>query len=167
MKRIIPAALFCTLVVSLVLSCSSSKQGISLVGEKGEISDLTGMWRGTYDSDDGTRTGTIELNIAKDAKTATGSVIMRMSDNPDMPLRLAIRFVQIAEGWVSGRLDPYEDPDCNCLVESLFQGRLSGDSMVGTYSTRGVAEEFLRTGSWLMTRDSTDTSPADSNTQKS
>jgi hypothetical protein len=167
MRRIIPAALVIAFVITLGLGCSSSDQEISLVGEKDELGELTGVWRGTYDSDDGTRTGTIELRIAKDAKTATGSVIMRISDNPDMPLNLAIRFVQIAEGWISGRLDPYEDPECMCLVESLFQGRLAGDSMVGTYSTRGVAEEFLRTGSWLMTRDPENIPPEDNSGQKS
>jgi len=162
MKRTFSAALLCILTIAVWLSCSSGGQEITVVGEKKEIGELAGLWQGTYDSDDGARTGTIELRFEGDTKTASGNVVMSASDNPDAALHLRIRFVQIAEGWISGRLDPYQDPECDCMVESLFQGRLAGDSMVGTYSTRGVAEEFLRTGSWVMTRSSSDGAAVDS-----
>ncbi len=159
--------LMCLLAVSVVYGCSSSPPPISMVGEKGDINLLVGTWRGEYEADDGSRDGTIEFVLVRDSDTATGSVIMSVRDDArtdardtpsadDLSLarRPVIRFVQLGKGYVSGRLDPYEDPDCRCVIETLFEGKLDGDEIVGTYTSKGVYEQFLRTGTWKVQRTS-------------
>jgi len=156
------------LVVAAALACSSNRSAISVIGKESELFDLAGEWRGTYESEESDRHGTIEFSLAQDSEIAVGGVVMfsgdesgRQSRTGDerMPQRLSIRFVQLGKGWVSGRLDPYEDPDCKCLIETLFQGKLEGDTVSGSYTAYGVHESFVRHGKWRIQRTSGGASP--------
>jgi hypothetical protein len=154
------------LVAALALGCSSNKQPISVVGESQDLEALAGAWEGTYQSDNRKTRGTIEFLLDHHADTASGSVVMYAPGvdphhgGEDVPAaHLLIRFVQTAGGWISGRLDPYEDPECQCVVETLFRGKLEEGSMAGNYTTRGVYESFVRTGTWSAKRVSSEVPP--------
>lgn len=68
----------------------------------------------------------------------------------DLPEVLAIRFVRVAEGAVSGRLEPYLDPDCDCEASTTFTGRVHGDVIEGTFHvvSRGVSGTTGRWRAW-------------------
>ena len=38
-------------------------------------------------------------------------------------------------GAVQGTMDPYHDPQCDCQVNTTFVGRISGDTIEGTFTT--------------------------------
>ena len=51
-----------------------------------------------------------------------------------------------------GRLIPYRDPECDCLVITHFEGRLRGDTIEGTFTRRHVEGSEIQTGVWKVTR---------------
>jgi len=150
-------------LVAALLACSSSPKPISMMGSDEDISRMVGSWMGTYEAEDGIRSGTIQFELERDADTASGRVVMYFGAfNPTLPadqqevqsLRLAISFIQLGDGFVSGRLSPYLDPTCECMIETLFQGKLTKDVIEGTFSSHGTNERLLRTGKWKVTRAS-------------
>jgi hypothetical protein len=66
---------------------------------------------------------------------------------------LTIRFVRIAGDSVSGSLDPYAAPDCDCVLSTTFTGRVRANRIDGTFITLGGAPRGtpLR-GRWRVTR---------------
>ena len=159
MKRMTLSAL----IAAALLACSSNPKPISMMGAPEDLTLMVGSWIGTYDADDGTRSGTIQFELDRDADTASGRVVMYFGVvDPASPpeqqgiqsLRLAISFIQLGGGFVSGRLTPYQDPSCQCLIETLFQGKLEGDVIEGTFSSHGVSEHLLRSGKWMVHRAS-------------
>jgi hypothetical protein len=71
---------------------------------------------------------------------------------PPAPQVLAISFVRVAGGRVSGRLAPYTDPTCGCLLATTFEGSLKGDTLEGTYLSRHGATGEVQQGRWQVTR---------------
>jgi hypothetical protein len=152
-----------TLAAATVLGCSSNPKPISMMGSPEDINLMVGSWIGTYASDAGDRSGTIQFELEKDVETASGRVVMYFGEiDPSRPaeqqdvrsLRLAISFIQLGSGYVSGRLTPYLDPTCECMIETLFQGKLEGDTIEGTFSSHGVNEDLHRVGTWSVNRAS-------------
>jgi hypothetical protein len=64
---------------------------------------------------------------------------------------LRISFVRVAEGQVTGVLEPYVAPDCQCRVTTSFTGTVKGDTIEGTFATRGP-EGLEQTGRWKVSR---------------
>ena len=66
---------------------------------------------------------------------------------------LNIEFVRVANGEISGRIAPYPDPrEPDGTLETEFVGRVSGDTIKGTFvthSNRGVAPQH---GTWSVRR---------------
>ncbi len=60
---------------------------------------------------------------------------------------LTIQLVRVGDGTVTGTLDPYRDPGCNCPVETTFTGRVNGDTITGTFITKG-ADIPTQSGTW-------------------
>ena len=60
-------------------------------------------------------------------------------------------FVHLAGGRVSGELEPYIAPDCQCRVTTRFDGVVQGDVIRGTYVTLG-APGGEQGGTWEMRR---------------
>lgn len=128
---------------------------------------LTGIWEGEFRSVETGRNGTITFNLAANADTASGGVTMltRPSDvrrlatgDPSgvqqQPLArtLFITFVQAENDLVSGKLDPYQDPDCDCILNTVFEGRLEGNRIEGTYTSRSQATGLFVKGTWYVER---------------
>jgi hypothetical protein len=159
--------------ISLVLAgaavaCAGNPGPVPVVGDPGAVARLAGEWEGTYSSVETGRSGSILFRLTAGQDTAHGDVLMipgrrvepgdRDSDpetgapRGPSPRLLSITFVQVGGDWVSGRLDPYVDPDCGCKLTTPFEGRLEGDAIEGRFFTRSAVGMTLRQGTWRATR---------------
>ncbi len=165
--KLIAAVLFAAVVS---WSCSSSTAApdnpapaVPVAG--GDVSTLAGKWVGEYSSPETGRSGSITFEFKSGGKVARGDVLMvpkgGLSSAPaapgadplaTMPQVLQISFVNAEGGVVKGTMDPYQDPSCKCEVVTTFVGRVSGDTIEGTFSTNPTGKETISTGRWKMTR---------------
>lgn len=49
---------------------------------------------------------------------------------------LTIEFVRVEGDRVVGRLSAYTDPQCGCTLLTTFEGRIRGDAIDGTFTSR-------------------------------
>jgi hypothetical protein len=150
-----------------LLGCAGAPAPVPLYGDAAR---LAGNWRGQYTSAESGRSGSIAFRLEMGRDTARGDVLMFVPRAPGeapsfepagaravpvppdaRPLR--IRFVQVEEDRVRGILDPYPDPGCGCTVETVFVGRLTGDVINGTFTTRRLDRDQLQHGAWRVRRD--------------
>ena len=139
---------------------------VPLVGTTGDVSSLVGEWSGEYEGGASGRAGSIVFVLRSAADTAHGDVMMipravgeaLTTDSRRAPLSLRsgqvlrIAFVSVAGGAVAGTLDPYTDPDCKCTVQTTFTGTLRGNTIEGTFVTRGSQLPAEQTGRWRVTK---------------
>jgi hypothetical protein len=134
-----------------------------------DIESLSGEWAGTYSSHDTRRSGSIWFKLIAGDDHAHGDVVMipvgrleqyyryppdnrwRDVEHPDVSPVLTIRFAHLTGGLLNGQLDPYWDPDCKCQAVTVFRGRLSGDTLKGTFDTR-LGFGRVATGRWVADR---------------
>lgn len=162
-KQLVPA--LCCLLLG---ACAANTARVPLYGEPGA---LAGEWSGRYVSEETGRSGTIVFRLTAGQDTARGDVVMMVPRSAgeapgfvpaggvvwQAPLTqdarvLTIRFVQVEDGRVRGRLDPYSDPACSCMVETVFEGGLQGDVITGTFVTRQLERPSSQRGRWQVTR---------------
>lgn len=140
----------CWFLLIVTTACHSApSQPVPITGTRGAIQSLAGEWDGSYEADDGSRTGSIDFHLRAGSDTAFGDVVMiprgwqrpvTPEDRPAAqtrevipPRTLTIRFVHVGGDQISGELDRYRDPDCGCLLRTVFEGRLSGNTLSGRY----------------------------------
>ena len=151
------------------LACASTPETVPLVGNASDVSSLVGEWSGEYDGGASGRSGNIVFVLRSATDTAHGDVMMiprgmgEQSPSSDsrrgqLALRsgqvLRIAFVRVAGGAVTGTLDPYTDPNCNCTVQTTFTGTVRDDTIEGTFVTRGSQLPNDQHGRWKVTRTS-------------
>ena len=162
--------LFGIVIISAVLnwSCSAVIQPVTVKGAESDIELLAGEWEGEYYSKDLGRGGSIEFTLTSGEKTAFGEVVMiprgsqisfQPTDQTGAPNTatqsievLKISFVQISGGRVSGRIDPYWDPDNKVSLLTFFDGVLKGDTIKGTFRSRREQSGYFYTGQWEVRR---------------
>lgn len=129
---------------------------------------LAGEWEGTYSSEQTGRTGTITFSLKAGTDSAFGDVLMIPSraeyppaPTPDpggyppgpMARVLRISFVWCSEGEVTGRLDPYEDPQTGERIYTTFEGRLERNRVFrGTFVSLYPGSGHRVSGTWSVTR---------------
>ncbi|OLC03549.1 MAG: hypothetical protein AUH45_05210 [Gemmatimonadetes bacterium 13_1_40CM_69_22] len=131
---------------------------------------LAGQWEGSYSSAATGRSGSISFTLSANGDSAVGDVIMipRGWGRPLQALDrlgptgaavaqprsavLTINFVRVAGGRVTGTLAPYADPETGASLSTTFEGRLDGNTIAGTYTTRGAGSPDPQTGQWKVTR---------------
>jgi hypothetical protein len=137
------------LAAALAAACAYNPPPVALHGQASDLERLAGRWRGSYEGGRGSRSGSIELVLLAGEDHAHGDVVMvargsrhgyrRWRDAIAMPAPevdvLTIRFVAVEDGYVSGALDAYRDPTCDCRAQTTFRGRLSGNVIEGTFIT--------------------------------
>jgi hypothetical protein len=150
-------------------ACATARQpGVAVSGAPGDLSRLRGEWAGEYTGAGG-RAGSIIFNLTAGADSAHGDVMMSRQGSavplhraggevitPDAatmraPHLLAIRFVRIDGGRISGAMEPYLDPECDCPVSTRFVGELRGEVIEGTFTSRG-SQRGDAAGTWRVTR---------------
>ncbi len=161
MRRILAA-----LILASSGACRYQPTPVPLVGAPEGIAALRGEWTGEYWSGAAERRGALNFSISTRSDSAFGDVTMftplgqqiRPADSGDQhrvhsasTQALRIDFVRVASGSVSGTLEPYIAPDCNCQVSTTFTGSVVGDTIRGTFVTNGP-QGGTRDGQWMMAR---------------
>lgn len=162
MRHLIVTSLF-----ALFAGCASRPDPVPISGSSSAIGALAGTWLGQYEGRESGRSGSITFIISASGDSAFGDVVMVSDPNLGTirPVHsaeehmthvrsaqaLRIDFVAVAGGSVTGTLEPYIAPDCNCRVTTTFTGRHSGNAIEGTFVTRGPS--FEQHGTWRVVRD--------------
>jgi hypothetical protein len=167
--------LFLAASAGIFLACASKPAPITVTGDSGDRASLAGKWAGEYTSPATGRSGSIVFNLSHSGEVATGDVVMVPRDygkalmpysatttaaataSPQTqavpgPQVLTIKLVRVSGDTVSGVLDAYRDPRCDCPVVTTFTGTVSGDAIDGTFSTRGSETAAPQTGTWRVKR---------------
>ena len=157
-------------VMALVLlaACRSATPVVQLQGEAVSLAWLAGAWDGEYRGETG-RTGTLTFYLPSGTDSLYGDVTMLSSlgrpmiaaDPAERHRRharssqsLRIDVVAVGGNVITGTLEPYVSPDCDCIVTTTFTGRIVGDAIDGRFVTRG-ATGLLTEGQWRVTRHGT------------
>jgi hypothetical protein len=149
-------------------ACATVPAPVPVVGADADLNLLTGEWGGEYQGQSSGRSGSIVFKLAAGADTAYGDVVMIPRERresrlpqqdpsvglpvPRTPEVLTIAFVRAADGGLSGRLTPYRDPDCNCVLVTRFEGRIRGDVIEGTFTSMPQDGGATQTGTWKVAR---------------
>ena len=146
-------------------ACQYQPTPVPVAGDPAGIAALRGEWAGEYWSGASERRGALNFSISTRSDSAFGDVTMftplgqqlRPADSGDQhrvhsasTQALRIDFVRVGGGSVSGTLEPYIAPDCNCQVSTTFTGNVVGDTIRGTFVTNGPGGS--RGGQWMMAR---------------
>lgn len=151
------------------LACASRSPSIELTSSDFDLTPLVGEWRGDYSSAATGRTGTIAFTLRAGEGAASGNVVMipradsLLTDEEREALAstssggksvLKINFVRKEGGSVNGTLDPYRDPDCECVVNTTFHGVFrDARTIEGTFTTVPSAPGgSVTTGKWRAVR---------------
>ena len=153
------------LAVALAGCASTPPPPIAVSGPPASVASLAGRWVGDYRISDGSRHGVVTFELSPGDSLATGSVIMQpasqttvnaLAPRGDLPhpagAELTVKFVRVANGMVRGQLDPYTEPECACPVLTVFEGRLAGDRIEGTFTIRNTINGDTRAGTWAVVR---------------
>jgi hypothetical protein len=151
------------LAVLVATGCRYRPEPIPVRGERAEIARMAGTWVGEYSGSTSGRSGSITFTLQANADSAFGDVLMvpasnmaplRPTDNAAQhalharsPQVLQVSFVIIADGRVSGALEPYTAPDCECTVHTTFTGAVGSDAVEGTFVTRSTGG-YEQKGRW-------------------
>ena len=154
-------------VVWTLTSCASTPKPIPVSGSSADVSQLAGEWSGEYHGQGGGRSGLISFKLSAGADSASGDVLMfprqrahepspsttqqHGMPGPNPPQGLTIRFVRATGGQVTGRLDPYTDPECSCQATTIFEGKVQGDAISGHYTVHREGSSTLN-GDWKVSR---------------
>ena len=148
----------------LIAGCGSySAPPVQLAGDPASMGALRGTWHGTFRNTQLRRRGQVDFRMKADADSAFGEVVM-YTDSPSQPIWnrpttgpsgthevstwLRIRFVRVEGGLVSGEMEPFFEPRCQCYTTARFVGRLHGTKIDGSYTTRSADGRFESSGSW-------------------
>jgi len=158
------------LAAACVSGCAIPRARVPLFGD---ASGLAGEWSGQYESDESGRNGPIMFRLTAGQDTARGDVVMLVArsatEGPGIfpagapgswptprvadARVLTIRFVQVEDGRIRGRLDPYRDPSCGCMVDTVFEGVEQGDVITGTFVARHLERSHTQRGRWYVRRN--------------
>ncbi len=137
----------------LSVSCGGSSSQIEVKGSESETLSLAGDWKGKFTNVDAGRTGTIRFSLALGRHTADGEVIMLPAGLDKEPRPLEVQFVEVDDsGSLTGKIEPYMDPQCQCQVKTEFLGRIQGDTISGTFTTKEVESGREQHGRWSVDR---------------
>jgi hypothetical protein len=137
------------LLVAFVAACASS---IPVRGDTTEVQTLIGHWEGSFKATDSDRHGTVVFDLAAGRHTGEGKVTLFTDTSESAKQSLRIKFVEVADGTVSGKIARYTDPSCNCAVDTQFSGLVSGDSISGEYKMSAVESATELRGNWTAER---------------
>jgi hypothetical protein len=168
--------LFLAASAGAVFGCASKPTPITVTGDSGDRASLAGKWVGEYNSPVTGRSGSIVFNLSSTGEAANGDVVMvprgygkalvpygpgaatgaatgAAVQNPSGGSQvLTIKLVRVSGDTVSGVLDAYRDPQCDCPVVTTFTGRVNGDEIDGTFITRGTLTAAPQSGTWRVKR---------------
>jgi len=151
------------------LACASTPPGTEISSSDFDIRPLVGVWRGSFNSAQTGRSGTVAFTLRAGESSAKGNVVLiprpdslltpeerEAPENVNMPGRLVvpITFIRKQGGSLNGILDPYTAPDCNCTVTTTFEGTFAdANTIEGSFTTvPSKAGASVSNGAWKVTR---------------
>ena len=145
----------------LALACTSTPPPqVAVHASDTYMERLAGKWVGNYWSGSSGRSGRITFELTSEEGIAHGEVLMvpatKREDHPDAEPHdrsyaatpLHIELVKAADNRVTGTLEPYRDPDCDCMLSTSFFGTLRGDVIEGEFLSLGGPGHVTHTGGW-------------------
>jgi hypothetical protein len=155
------------LAVAVAACASTQEPRVPVSISPADLSRLGGEWTGEYHNPATGRSGSIVFHLTATPDSAHGDVIMvpRATGAPlqravytgqppvsAQPTEITIRFARFEGDRVTGRMDPYTDPDCGCPVVTTFEGTVNGNRIEGTFTTHGAPSGDPATGTWSVER---------------
>lgn len=154
-------------LVALLGACRLQPAPVPIPGSPAELAALAGNWSGEYSHIQSGRSGTITLSITLGKDTAYGDFVMipwrgqpLMAADAATPAHrlhapapdvMRIAFVRGIQGAVEGLLEPYTAPECGCIVSTVFQGTVNGNTVQGQYVATG-SNGLRLSGNWSVQR---------------
>jgi hypothetical protein len=132
----------------IVAACGGGASQVAVKGGDVELASLAGEWQGNYKGTESGREGPVTFSLAVGSHTADGTVLMGGTS----PLK--IQFVAFEHGKISGKIDPYTDPSCQCQVQTEFTGTREHNTIDGTFTTTVVGKPIEQHGVWNVKRTS-------------
>ena len=129
------------------IACALNPPPVPVEGPSRDVGALAGEWTGEYHSVETGRSGSIWFKLEAGRDTALGDVIMVPAGtvtSRNAPVgaeqhvaarqsqALTIRFVRVSGGLVTGTIDLYPSPDCECVLLTRFEGEQKGDRICGS-----------------------------------
>jgi len=160
MKRLI-IALAVAGVAASAIGCASKPPEIELSSSDFDLNPLVGEWRGDYSNPEIGRGGTIAFTLRAGESAASGRVVMIPNSGDSYVVHapttgpvLTIHFIRKEGRKVTGTLDPYRDPACDCQANTTFEGAFTdGRTIEGTFTTvQSLAGRSATHGKWKVTR---------------
>ena len=153
--------------VALAVGCRTvPKMPVQLQGDPTSIAWLAGSWTGEYWGGAGGRGGSLSFTLRSGTDSLYGDVTMidprgqllRPADPMDVHAlhvrsvqQLRIDVVRVEADSIRGTLEPYVAPDCDCTVTTIFTGRVAGDRITGSFTSR-AGGRVRAEGLWEMKR---------------
>jgi hypothetical protein len=151
------------------IACATKTPGIELTASDFDLNPLVGVWRGNYSNPATGRAGTIAFSLRAGESFASGNVVMipkadslltseereMVSDVPSAGRSvLSMKFIRKEGGTLHGTLDPYRAPDCDCLVNTTFEGSFTdANTIQGTFTVvPSKAGSTITSGTWKVMR---------------
>jgi hypothetical protein len=154
-------------LAAMASACAYNPPPVAVDARSSDLERLAGHWTGEYRGGASGRSGSIEFTLVAGEDHAHGAVVMvpRGARRPyetwrettpaqglSLPEVLTIRFVAVEAGEITGELDPYRDPGCDCRAVTRFRGRARGDVIEGTFVTYMARATEPSHGSWKVRR---------------
>jgi hypothetical protein len=159
MKRLIIALAVAGVAAST--GCASRPPDIELTSSDFDLNPLVGEWRGDYSNPEIGRGGTIAFTLRAGESAASGKVVMIPNSSDSFVTHaattgpvLTIHFIRKEGRKVTGTLDPYRDPACDCQANTTFEGAFTdGRTIEGTFTTaQSLPGRSATHGKWKVTR---------------
>ena len=162
MRQLLP--LLTIVAVSFTACSSTPPPEVAVHASDVYMERLAGKWVGTYWSGSSGRSGRITFDLALDEGVAHGEVLMipaaERETAPDYQRHdlsrsakpLHIEIIKAADNQVTGTLEPYRDPDCDCMLSTSFVGTIRDDVIEGEFFSIGGPGHLTHTGRWEVER---------------
>ena len=160
-------------IVALMIGsdgCVGNPRPVTVFASRADWETLSGHWRGSYSASATNRRGLIDFTLSASDEQASGDVLM-IAEGARVPYRpyapgdprsgpidaayrqlLTIKFVRAEQGWITGTIASYWDPDRSCEASATFLGGVQSDAIEGTFTS--TCEDGVRQirGKWRVSR---------------
>lgn len=146
MRTVVPSVLLAfALLTPTMVGCGGHQTQFEMKGRDSDLVKVAGDWNGTYAGTDSGRRGEIRLNLEVGRHTGNGSVMMGSTALP-------FSYVAVEGTELTGELEHYIDPQCQCEVETTFVGSRMGDMLFGSFTTKVIGRDTEQRGEWSARR---------------
>jgi hypothetical protein len=130
-------------LASSTTGCASRPPETEMSASDFDLDPLVGEWNGDYTNPEAGRSGTIAFTLRAGESSASGRVVMIPGKADSLASAAAmarsvinIKFMRKEGNKVTGTLDPFRDPQCECTVTTNFEGTFTDARTIeGTFTT--------------------------------